>query len=702
MLLDMMAENRANLVDCPSSLILSSSPSSDHLYSDKKRIVSALVIFFSSPSGLYLNLDYLFSVSQVYHSPALVERAAGTAPPSPTNETIALYMQVGIWIIVLLLVLASLPRAYQRWRHPSVRVQGMKLKAAKTGARGSTKTSGTSNTISSNALVSPDALCGLTHNLSQANASCLVDLVVKTNLTGEDPSWTPEDSPATKRTYSRVASWGSIFHPVYRYLSRPVWWVGYSVGLSLAFAVYTGTISFGFLYYNLPSFNPKRPGWIFVGQIPFIVFLSTKNNLLGFVLGVGYEKLSAWHRWVGKTMFLALMAHVVGYLILFGQKGKLVARVPTLYTGWIGFAGFLCLFLFSLPAVRTSAYRLFWHTHWIGYILLFVGASLHANNAWFHALAGTAIIALDHICRIFKTTFVTANITAIPELKCTRIEVPQLARGWRAGQHVRLRTVSTQMGFANLFEAHPFTISSVSENPRGEGLILYAKACGDWTDRLYDIAKSSGSTAGAEKVVGVGHVEQSTLMRMVMEGPYGGPGHDVISTFSSAFLLVGGSGITWGLSIVEEIIRDAELQRANTRLIHLVWVVQDPTSVMPFVLLLTTFADRISRLPDVNITTSVHYTRAISSTIDELFQGTKLPSHMHLIPGRPRIEVMINEFVKQTGALATSPEDLSGLIVGCCGPRGLRDNVEAVQGSLSKKMRDSIGGVEVVNEAFGW
>lgn len=80
------------------------------------------------------------------------------------------------------------------------------------------------------------------------------------------------------------------------------------------------------------------------------------------------------------------------------------------------------------------------------------------------------------------------------------------------------------MGFGSLFEAHPFTIAAVSENPRGEGLVLYAKAVGDWTDKLYEIASGSGANDGAEKMIGsegdVGQ-SQSATMRMVLEGPYG-------------------------------------------------------------------------------------------------------------------------------------------------------------------------------------
>lgn len=79
------------------------------------------------------------------------------------------------------------------------------------------------------------------------------------------------------------------------------------------------------------------------------------------------------------------------------------------------------------------------------------------------------------------------------------------------------------MGPLDALEAHPFTIATVSESDGGEGLTLYAKNAGDWTNRLYEAAKGTqreleaGSTEKGLRTA----PEQSTKMRMVLEGPYG-------------------------------------------------------------------------------------------------------------------------------------------------------------------------------------
>lgn len=41
-----------------------------------------------------------------------------------------------------------------------------------------------------------------------------------------------------------------------------------------------------------------RTGFIAVSQVPLIILLAGKRNIIGFVTGMGYERLAAWHRWV--------------------------------------------------------------------------------------------------------------------------------------------------------------------------------------------------------------------------------------------------------------------------------------------------------------------------------------------------------------------------------------------------------------------
>lgn len=127
-----------------------------------------------------------------------------------------------------------------------------------------------------------------------------------------------------------------------------------------------------------------------------------------------------------------------------------------------------------------------------------------------YIVACLGLYGLDHVLRVLKTRVTTAVLRPLPDLDATRIEIPHLNTGWRAGQHVRVRVLSSGMGWWGWTEVHPFTIASVSGGQ--EGLVLLAKKSGGWTNKLYEMAKEGGYTeAGYGRSV-----------RVVVEGPYGG------------------------------------------------------------------------------------------------------------------------------------------------------------------------------------
>jgi hypothetical protein len=56
----------------------------------------------------------------------------------------------------------------------------------------------------------------------------------------------------------------------------------------------------------------------------------------------------------------------------------------------------------------------------------------------------------------------------------------------------------------------------------------------------------------------------------------GGPGYTVYASYSAAIFFCGGSGISFGLSTVQELVqRDLE-RTSRVKFIELIWCVQDP------------------------------------------------------------------------------------------------------------------------------
>lgn len=104
-----------------------------------------------------------------------------------------------------------------------------------------------------------------------------------------------------------------------------------TVGKAFVLLGYTAIVLYAGLYKSNPLTQPIRAGWVAISQIPVVMILGTKNNLLGMMLGVGYErvsmalflgngvglnllqKLNYLHRYAGLLLVLATNVHAIGF-----------------------------------------------------------------------------------------------------------------------------------------------------------------------------------------------------------------------------------------------------------------------------------------------------------------------------------------------------------------------------------------------------
>ena len=56
----------------------------------------------------------------------------------------------------------------------------------------------------------------------------------------------------------------------------------------------------------------------------------------------------------------------------------------------------------------------------------------------------------------------------------------------------------------------------------------------------------------------------------------GGPGHRVFSSFSAAVVVAGGSGITFALSVIQDLIQKDLNAGSRVKILELIWIIQDP------------------------------------------------------------------------------------------------------------------------------
>ncbi|KAJ3877964.1 hypothetical protein F5051DRAFT_352795 [Lentinula edodes] len=451
---------------------------------------------------------------------------------------------------------------------------------------------------------------------------------------------------------------------------------------------WTGVIVFPAFYMTEAFTDPVRFGYITASQLPFVYAFGTKNNVLATFLGIGYEKINFMHRHAGRIVLVSVNVHGLGYIYKWCLASSFMEEIanPKCYWGLIGMICIDGLFLFSTEFVRKKAYNIFLATHISALSVLVIAMLNHYDGAIPWAYACAAFYLFDLLLRITKTRVSTATLRAIPELGVTRVEIPNINSGWRAGQHVRLRVLSSGMGLIGWSEIHPFTIASVADGP--EGMVLFCKKAGSWTNRLYDMANTTGSEDNGRKI------------SVMVQGPYGGLGNCMVPSFSAATFVCGGSGITLATSTMQELIQKDLDGESRVKSIELIWTVQDASALVPMLPLFTSMIQQSVFTP---IRISVFYTRAPIGKFpfaDDFFRSTSLT----LSPGRPKFHKQLEETITRTTALNSSVKggNTCGLFVGVCGPVALADGVFAAAGKIDPYRRDQIGGVEVHAETFGW
>jgi predicted ferric reductase len=594
---------------------------------------------------------------------------------SPAVNAFQLVFHIDVFLLVLAGVFAlfSLPRAVARfsraaeWRHGHIlRAIPLKRRAPKPPTR---------------SVQSPPSGPSVADNLTSDESHTFhSEAHLIRHPAAKEEGWSLP--PHVRAWSSRVPTFANILR--YRLDSS------FSLGQALVLAIYFVALVYaGFLQSN-PFEDPLRTGFIAMSQIPIVYLLATKNNILGIFIGLGYEKLNYIHRFAGTLLVIASNLHSLGYIYQWtiDHTFSTNIRMPARIWAFVALATVDLMCLFSMPFFRRRAYNLFYFSHVVLFILFLPAVHAHVPSIWPYVIAAAGIISLDYLIRLMKTRVYDARIRPIPDLMLTRIEIPQLNAGWRAGQHVRLRVLSSAMGWIGWAESHPFTIATAAKTP--EGMVLLCKKTGRWTSRLYDMA----TVAGYESDEGA----YGRTVQVMIEGPYGGPGHCVFASYSAAIFVVGGSGITFALSAVQDILQRDSEGASRVKIIEVIWSVRDSASLTPLVPQLAALIQQSIYSP---LKISVHYTRASDNPPGKDF----LPPGLTLTAGRPKIAKVLDAVMSRAvsyGSNVKSSMDITGVVVGVCGPTGLGDDVAQVISQVDARRRWAVGGIEMHEEVFGW
>ena len=202
-----------------------------------------------------------------------------------TDELIVCWLDVALLGVVAIFFLAALPRALARWFTFSEWKRGLVLHGGSSATRRSPRRT-----------ASPSD--GLYRQNTEAT---LKDWTTDQSHTLAMHNYTLEKGGKGDRAVSgynnpppHVPSMSTVFYPVSSFFAYDIA-PGKSVGkLFLAILFVAACITLLFVFEGNPLTDPVRPGWIATGLIPVTIAFATKNNVIGTLLGMGYERVSLY------------------------------------------------------------------------------------------------------------------------------------------------------------------------------------------------------------------------------------------------------------------------------------------------------------------------------------------------------------------------------------------------------------------------
>ncbi|GAA5982104.1 hypothetical protein JCM11641_000589, partial [Rhodosporidiobolus odoratus] len=360
--------------------------------------------------------------------------------------------------------------------------------------------------------------------------------------------------------------------------------------------------------------NPNRFGFVALACLPPLFILSAKNGPVGWLLGRGWTAVNWLHRWIGRAVVLLVLLHFYFWTIQYsGSAQTAFLSGEKERRGIAALAFLLLIFVSSLPPMRRFSYPVFFTLHYLGIIGFLVYLNKHTVYAapWATWVV-VGIYTADMAGRVMSMRIRWAEAEAL-EGGMVKLSLPGLSGGWVGGQHLALRVffvpppLQHEEGTSRLrcwmadgahavrsmvrpFEQHPFSIATAPTGGAGDngdrGIELYARSCGPktWTGDLYRFVSASSPLSN----ISITDPSKPTkvYVPVLLEGPYGGlplyssnaPG-GLLSSTESVLLVAGGSGMSFILGVVDELVTRRAREGKKGGRVDVVWVVRERSHV---------------------------------------------------------------------------------------------------------------------------
>ncbi|OKL63183.1 hypothetical protein UA08_01378 [Talaromyces atroroseus] len=321
-----------------------------------------------------------------------------------------------------------------------------------------------------------------------------------------------------------------------------------------------------------------RAGWIGAAQVPLLVLLAGKFNIIGFICNSSYERLNIYHRWVARGLLLLSTFHFAfqnhGWDIFHISDLEWTTDTCPIY-GISAYAFILWMNLTTFAPIRYFSYRFFVIQHMLTYFGFIIALSFHLDTSpgpqsQNYVYATVAIFLITNIARIVRYIYYNirpgrASLESL-EGDATRIRISsRLIKTWTPGRHVLVAIPGIELYFSI-----PATIISTPTSHNGD-IVLLMKPHKRFTKRLFSAAGSSPPSSEFSTDYSNSPPVKSYVT--LIDGPYGGS-HSDFACFDTLILIAGSTGVTFALSNLLAIAHLAATEKIPLRIVRFIWVVK--------------------------------------------------------------------------------------------------------------------------------
>jgi NAD(P)H-flavin reductase len=316
-------------------------------------------------------------------------------------------------------------------------------------------------------------------------------------------------------------------------------------------------------YYESIGF---RAAWVSVMQVPLIVLLAGRTNIIGFLIGSSYERLNWAHRWVSRVLLVSVAVHAGFFLREWIRADFLEIELefmPIIKYGMGAGGVLLWMNLSGLSPLRRAWYELFVVQHLVSIAVFLWLLHVHVPSyAMLYIWMAIGFVAFDRVARLVflaarnvrlftkqsgkgRRFGYEAEIYPMPG-RVTRVVLKDVDFKWTPGQHLHLNI--PRLG---PWESHPFTLSTAYDSSSGTAeATLEIRAHTGFSHRLYQLAHKQAGKLDA-------NVPKMTAF---VQGPLGTL--PTWNTYDTLVLISGSTGASFTTPILEFISENPGCVRA--------------------------------------------------------------------------------------------------------------------------------------------